>query len=267
MKGPERIRDLARRALSKNLYVFSSRILDTLWTIATQGFPVYRTLKASSGGPRQLSTVTLKRYSHPIRFRPETTDVDVIVQNLIRQEYGKIPSRIAPKLIIDAGGNIGDTAVYFLNRFKDCRVVTLEPHPDFFAIAEQNLAPYRNAILLKRGLWSHEAKLSLSDDSLGSSVYDESGCAFEIDCVGVGALLQEYGCERLDILKMDIEGAESQVILENSDKWLPMTELVIAELHGPEIKRDCIAFMEKAGFSWYQYRSLHYFLNDSIRRV
>jgi FkbM family methyltransferase len=164
--------------------------------------------------------------------------------------------------IIDAGANIGDTSLYFLRHFVDSRIVALEPHPTFFRIAEKNLRPYTNATLLRKGLWSTETTLGFADDSTGSSVCIQKPSAIMIETTSVSALLQKFEANHIDILKLDIEGAEQEVLLNNSDSWLSRTAVIVAELHGQQITDRCTSFLRSRGFSERRYRSLHYFVND-----
>ncbi len=83
-----------------------------------------------------------------------------------------------------------------------------------------------------------------------------------IECVDIGTLLRNYGVNQIDILKLDIEGAEQQVLLVNYEEWLHSTKLIIVELHSAKIKETCTEFLEKNGFAGYEYRSLHYFINQ-----
>ena len=264
MKNRDKIRSVLRSAVPKSVYAKGARLLDASRVVATQGVSVWRTLTSPANSDEELRSVTLKQYAHPFYFRPGTVDVNTLIQTLIREEYGHLLSDIRAKLVIDAGGNIGDTAVYFLTRFKGCRVVTLEPHPMFFAIAERNLAPYPNVTLLRRGLWSCETHLGLSDDSTSSSVEGKANHIYEIECVDVGTLLQAEGASTIDILKLDIEGAERDVLLNNSQDWLPRTRMIVAELHGPDVTEECSRFLVQKGFEGFRFRELHYFVNRAM---
>jgi FkbM family methyltransferase len=213
----------------------------------------------------ELRAVRLRNYPHPVYFRPETHDSTMIIQNLLREESGRLlPRNLNPRFIIDAGTNIGDTAVYFVNRYKDCELVALEPHPEISAVALRNLAPYPNAKFLKKGLWSHTTKMGFTDESIGSSITETDNAPFVIECVDIPTILQESGRDRIDILKLDIEGAELEVIMHNSEKWIPQTAVIVVDLHTAKIATECISFLKRRGFSHERCRSLHYFVNSAL---
>jgi hypothetical protein len=124
------------------MYRLGSSQYDALRTISSQGKDFYRALTAKRTEVGELRAVALRNYEHPFHFRPDTSDAHLVIQTLVRQEYGNLPRGLKAGFIIDAGANIGDSAVYFLNRFRGCRLVALEPHPVFSSIAKRNLACY-----------------------------------------------------------------------------------------------------------------------------
>jgi hypothetical protein len=43
--------------------------------------------------------------------------------------------------------------------------------------------------------------------------------------------MKQYNVESLDIVKLDVEGAEAMIFKDNYDKWLARTKVLIIELH------------------------------------
>jgi len=66
------------------------------------------------------------------------------------------------------------------------------------------------------------------------------------------------GKDRIDILKMDIEGAEADVLGKSADIWLNRVDLLIIELHGPEIEVAVMETLRRNRFIATPYRSLWY---------
>lgn len=264
-KGQDAVRRLVWKFTPRPVYSLGSKCYEAFRVSSAEGVGTYRKLTRRKGSSGELAAINLKEYSQPVYIRPGTSDADVVIQNLIRKEYGRLPRNLKASFIIDAGANVGDTSLYFLHRFRNCRIIALEPHPVFFPIASRNLSPYGNVTLLKKGLWDCEAALTFSDDSTGSSVCSEKPAATVIETTNVSAILEQYGSDHIDILKMDIEGAERNVILNNSESWLRRTSIIIVELHGAQITKECTSYLGEHGFTSSRYRSLHYFINEALR--
>ena len=79
-----------------------------------------------------------------------------------------------------------------------------------------------------------------------------------ISCTTVPELIARFKLDRIDILKMDIEGAEEGIFKTDVDKWLPRVDNVLIELHGPECERAVLGALRKANFAIRQYRTVYY---------
>lgn len=266
MKDQSRFRRLLWRLSNRHIYQFFSDLCNAFWIIQSEGLNGYRSLtcRVPPCGEKYCQ-VYLHGLGHPLNFRPSTADSGTIVQSLIREEYGRVMSNNDPAVIIDAGAFIGDATLFFHRRFPRARIISLEPNEDNYALAALNLNPYQNSVtLLKAGLWSHAANVKVVGDSTGSRLVecDESNDS-ATKCIDVSTLMLNYSIERLDILKMDIEGAEGEVLARNYEKWLPLTNQLIIEFHGEEIQRKGLRTLEAYGFKVFRYRSLFYCYNQS----
>ncbi len=143
------------------------------------------------------------------------------------------------QLIIDAGGHIGAAAIAFARAFSHSTVVCIEPHPDNYEIACANTKEYPNVIVLNAALTAEPGTIGLFDRGTGNwgytildkplDVETPTGIG-EVKCVTVQQIIQEYEKTGIDIMKLDVEGAERE-ILENSASWMQDCELLLAELH------------------------------------
>ena len=257
----EFIRRTARSLLRSDtgLYKTGSILLDFLSTTSKEGIKCWNTLRELGEGNRKDGSprsITLRKLNHPILIRPGTQDAGIIINNVIREEYGHFALPRDPKWMIDAGAYIGDTSAYFLSRFPSLKVIALEPNPPTYEIAKQNLTPYgERAILLQKGLYSNEQVFCFSGEETSASI---AKTGFKIDCTTILSLLEQYSIPCVDILKIDIEGAEYDVFLANPESWLDRIDLLILEIHAPHIKFLVSRVLNKNGFSMKQYRSIWY---------
>jgi FkbM family methyltransferase len=267
MKKKDSYRSLFRRIVPKQVYHWGADLLNASQIIKTNGLQTYLQLYYPAQKQiNEVEVIKLKNYSHPIYYRPNTSDINTLVQNLIREEYGQLPPGFQPVWIVDAGGYIGDVSLYFLNRFPHCRVLCLEPEPENYALAVRNLEDYGDrASVLQQGLWSHTTRLNMMGSFVKAQLtdsFEDGGAA--IDVSSVETLMKTYCMEYVDILKLDVEGAEEHILSGNSEKWLPKVKSLIVEFHGDERRQKGIKFLHDNGFTSYQYRSLHYFLLNRL---
>lgn len=180
-----------------------------------------------------------KHSKFPLTCRPNTSDIKVFSQIFIDREYSCLDEIVNVDYIVDCGANVGYSSAYFLGRFPQAKVICIEPDPDNFAILEKNMAPYKDRVkLICSGLWSHPTGLKFSEetyrDGAAWSVQVRECRSDEIpemQAIDIGSLLKELGCQKISILKMDIEGAEAIVFSSNYESWLPCVDNMVIELH------------------------------------
>jgi FkbM family methyltransferase len=256
--------EILRRAVrsilrpDSGLYKAGAYVMDFLSTIAADGYKTWRILKEMEEGNQNdpPCPVSLRNLKYPILVRPGTQDAHTIINNVIRKEYDQVNLTTTPMWMIDAGAYIGDTSAYFLSRFPDLKIVGLEPNPAAYEMAKLNLKPYGDrAILLQKGLYVTDEIAFFSGNDTGAAI-GETG--FKIDCTTISTLIDQYSIPRIDILKMDIEGAEESIFRSNPEKWLSRTNMLIIEIHGSHLMPLISSVLTDNGFSMKQYRSIWY---------
>lgn len=196
---------------------------------------------------------------HPFTFRRTSEDINVVLGNIIRREAlaGPLPSQADH--IVDAGGYIGDTAALFLSRYPSARCWVLEPG-SAHSLAERNLASYGDrAILMKAALMENPGSCVVSEADTGSHVVSAS--EGDVVALTMHDVLSRIPGGRVDILKVDIEGAELRLFAD-AHAWLPFVDCITIELHGDRAKREIPGQLTKAGFQL----SSHGSLTIAVRR-
>ena len=191
--------------------------------------------------PYKLTVTMLPGLQMPFAYRPED---DTIVKSIFKTEEYKLPlENFQPKLILDCGGNIGCAAVYFANKFPDAQIYSVEPEKNNFKLLTFNTAFYDNVHPIKSALWDKETFIRVEDRGFGVAAYmtfettaDDSD-AFKTTTVA--KLLADSGFDEIDLLKVDIEGAEKEVFsAPDADEWLSKVRVLTIELHD-RMKRGC----------------------------
>ncbi|NJN31780.1 MAG: FkbM family methyltransferase [Synechococcales cyanobacterium RM1_1_8] len=182
--------------------------------------------------------VHIKGLQHPVQCRFQTSDDWVLSQIFIDGEYEQLGNVEAPQLILDCGANVGYSAVYFLNKYPQAQVIAVEPDEDNAALCRRNLAPYGDrARVIQSAIWSHSTGLVFEQaDSRcgewGISVRPvKPGERPALIATDIATVLAESGCDRIDILKVDIETAEAEVFSHNYRPWLDRVGHLAIEIH------------------------------------
>lgn len=171
-----------------------------------------------------------------IRFflRNNHTDPGIFGQVFIDRQY-EYPINFQPKTIIDAGANIGLSALYFAQRFPEASIVGVEPDKNNFDIAVQNTKECKGVKLLNKGIWHKNAFLEIVDSSVTEDAFMVKECAAptatSIEATDINSIVEEAGWTSIDILKIDIEGSEKELFSANYEKWLPITKMIFVEVH------------------------------------
>jgi len=258
----ERVRQSVRRTLGGTVsYRAAARVANTYFAVRREGLSGLSVLRmAHRRGPE--ASLRLRSLRHPFVVRPGSEDVATVVTNVFREEYGQLPATFHPTRIVDAGAYIGDTTAYFLTRFPDATVIALEPGRESYAQAVRNLAPYGERVtLLNRALWNSETHLRFSGSETAASVAS-SGALVETDTVP--GIMRQFNLHTIDLLKIDIEGAEAVVIPAGAGAWLRRIRMLLLEIHGADIEGALIPLLRVEGFTCWQHRSVWYCRNTKI---
>jgi FkbM family methyltransferase len=173
----------------------------------------------------------------PVHVRLRTTDLSTLRQVLVIAEYDCEFSRPI-RVIVDAGANIGLTSVYYANKYPEATIIAIEPEPSNYRMLEENTAPYPNVTLVRGALWKSEKEISILDPGVGHYGFqtrdepesDNANRRGRVAGITVDKLMQRYSIDHIDILKLDIEGAEKEVF-ETSFTWINKVGVIIVELH------------------------------------
>lgn len=193
--------------------------------------------------------VQLRGFASAFWVRPRSSDLDVALQIFLARDYDL--SRFQPyklhildlchricregniPLIIDAGANIGASTLWFALNFPDCQVFAVEPDVGNFATLERNSEGHPNIRLFNAGLWDRPTALSpVYENGTGWACrVEEKSCGkARISSVTIPELLAEDERLRPVIVKIDIEGAETEVLRSNNE-WVDDVPLLIFEAH------------------------------------
>ncbi len=200
---------------------------------------------------RRPTTILVRTHgiAHPLRLRLRTTDVSVFEEIILNAEYSIEPAN-PPRVIVDAGANIGLTSVFFANRFPEALIFAIEPEPSNFEMLQINAAPYPKIVPVHAALWKESTHLKLTDPGAGSWGFQTEECRAEstitnfVRGMTLDELMTAHDCDYIDVLKIDVEGAEKE-IFETSASWIDRVGAILVELHDRD-KAGCSRSLYRA---------------------
>lgn len=169
-------------------------------------------------------------------IRTGTADLGIAMKWLIDELYNNIKSP-NPSVIMDAGAHIGASAIFFSKKYPNAKIYAIEPEQENYENLLRNIEKRKNIIPIKAAIWGHNETRTIRDRLTGSWGFtiEETGNKTtstdqQVDCITIESLMNEYNLQFIDILKMDIEGAE-KAVFETSDSWIERVGIIAAELH------------------------------------
>lgn len=196
---------------------------------AKDGISFY--LKAKSG---KLGEINASKWNSSFKLRPGTTDFDTYEHVFALDQY-RIPIDFEPSIIIDGGANIGMSAIYYARKYPSSKIISLEVSPTNCELLTHNTRDFKNVKVICKGVWNESGHLRIMDEGAGANAFMvervDTPSENTIPATSLGDIMQQEGVDVLDIVKLDIEGAEREVFEKNYESWLPRTRLLIVELH------------------------------------
>jgi FkbM family methyltransferase len=191
------------------------------------GFKLYIAVKKQKETCLQLSAL-----KHKVWFRGLYSDYAIFEQIFIEQQY-HLPLDINATTIFDLGANVGYASIYFANKFPNAKIFALEPETNNHAVAQKNTANYSNITLAKGAVWNKSEDLNLVDNGFGEAGYmvEKGSGNNAVRGYTIDEIMELMNITTIDILKIDIEGAEKEIFETNFENWITNTKVIIVETH------------------------------------
>jgi FkbM family methyltransferase len=204
-------------------------------------------------------SLDLGKYKIWVRKCSAPSSVDIYTEifkerghSVLQQFSGK-----KDKVIIDVGANEGFYTLKMKQNNPEAKIISVEANPLNFEILRKNVKSNKlnKVILVKKALTSKVGKFSFE-------IVPEVGCISALDIglqerpwlkkekikkvvvdgITLKKLCDVHKIEDIDILKLDVEGAEMD-ILSSSRIILPRIKKIVVEYHTPKLKQDVKKFL------------------------
>ncbi|WP_017260202.1 FkbM family methyltransferase [Pedobacter arcticus] len=188
-------------------------------------------------------------FPEPVKLRPSpSSDFSVFLQVFLDEQYLPVVNfclfnKLEIKNILDLGANVGFTSIYLHKAFKKASIYAVEPDENNFKTLKRNTSFLKKLTTINSAVWSHKTFLTPSyqeESDWGKTfLVDKNNSENKIETVTIDQLIKDYSLETIDILKIDIEGAEKPVF-EGDISFLNKTKVIAIEIHEDYIEKQVI---------------------------
>jgi FkbM family methyltransferase len=165
-------------------------------------------------------------------------------------------SAFQPKTIYDIGANIGISSLYFSDVFPQAAVYAFEPVPENLEVCRSNFENLKEGKIFPWAVGSRTgvASFECNNDPRGGKLegiaaneHLRTERRIEVEVFSIDDLVSVQKMEPPDFLKIDVEGAEVEV-LKGLERHLHTVKRIFVETHGPELKAACLEWMRDHSF-------------------
>jgi len=201
--------------------------------------------------PRYLPTET--RLVAPLRLSiPDAASFLFMYREIFEKEIYRFAARHGAPRILDVGANVGLSLIYFKRLYPDARITAFEADPAVFSYLKRNseAASLGDVTLIDRAAWVSDGQLPFFPEGADAGSITQPASSTRSVLVP-SVRLRDYLQETVDFLKMDIEGAEVDVLHDCGDS-LYMVDKLFVEYHSfrsqPQRLHELLAVLHRAEF-------------------
>lgn len=172
-----------------------------------------------------------------------------VEEMLYQCEYDFILPLLAtrqPPMVLDVGANIGMFAIAAIRLNSSCKVLSVEPSQDTYELLEGNCKLNNSAHWRthRAALWKEDGQIAFENRAYSTSSRIAAGPSIsteyeQVPCLSLASLLKMVECKEIDLLKLDIEGAE-EAALTGQETLLRKVAALIVEVHPPASSLESI---------------------------
>lgn len=174
----------------------------------------------------------------------------------VEEMYNFVAKKTNP-YIIDCGANLGMSIIYFKEKYPDAKIIAFEADEQIFSFLQKNVESfkYKDIELFNKAVWNKDDILSfLVEGGAGGRLEEKTqtgGIYKDVPCISLRNYLID---KKVDFLKIDIEGAEYEV-LKDCEDLLSNVENLFIEYHSmpniPQNLHQILTIVQKAGFKYH----------------
>jgi FkbM family methyltransferase len=214
---------------------------------------------------RELFSINLGKYQLWFRESSAFSSIEVYSEIFKDDSHFLVAgfSSEGADLVVDIGANEGFYTLKVKEQNPRCKIICVEPNPYVFEMLEKNIESnnIRDVVLVNKAIGSSNGVITLEIikeiGSIGGRdlriaerpwLKDEFIERIEVYAVTLDALCRENNVSHIDILKIDVEGMETE-ILEASKDVLNRVHRIVVERHSKKLRNEVVTFLTDNHFA------------------
>ncbi len=169
-------------------------------------------------------------------------------------EIYKFNSNNKQPIIFDCGANVGTSCLYFKQLFPNAKIKAFEADPMIGSVLQSNLS--KNGIndveIINKAVWIDDNGIDFGSEGADGGSINASNNKIKIESLRLKDFLEKE--EKIDLLKIDIEGAEYEVLIDCKDD-LKNVQNIFVEYHSwnsaTQKLSEILSIFETNGFRYY----------------
>lgn len=176
------------------------------------------------------------------------------IQEFFADERMRFSTANPRPVIVDCGANVGISILYYHVLCPEAKVICFEPDPAVFTCLKENIANngIANVECRQEVVWVHGDGVSFGSEGADGGSVLRSENTRELPSVRLKEVLLQH--EAIDLLKVDIEGAETEVLLDCAEA-LQRVKYLYVEYHSfperPQELHRLLTLLAEQGYRYY----------------
>lgn len=182
----------------------------------------------------------------PISARLHASDLTVLVDTFLGKYHLPLVNLGTSPIILDLGSNVGYTMLHYKYLYPNAQIFGVEMDYDNFSIASENIKFYQNCRIINAAVWTEDTIVNYNgknNESFHISSFEEGK---QVKALSINSIFNEFNIKDVDLVKMDIEGAEEEIFNKPLD-WLKNIKYLLLEVHNQNVD-FYFKKLEKEGF-------------------
>ena len=224
------------------------------------------------------------------KINNNSESVDVDFSNAFEMQKYLTKKTNEDVVIFDIGAFNGNTALLYMKLFPLSKIYSFEPFPESFSELVKNTSTYKDIIPINKGVGEQEGVSNFNSNSFsptnsilnthpsGSKVWGngllDTSETIEVELTTIDSFVNTHGIKNIDILKIDVQGAEYKVIkgaketLKKGIIKIIYTEIITLPTYEGQLDFDeMISLMKSFGFKLYNFYNLSLTTEGELRQV